>query len=483
MGHHTNWTVEGVTSNTQRHLIPVSTAFHQYLNTSAHAELRELATFLTPAADETVQAKLLEQEIWSVLETYPNDPDSEHQIVISASNVVAALYEVFAGRQNRRDRASDTTSGRPDDVVVMLGHQVFFGELKDKNMRLARNDCVSKTPFAAWHQHYGNLPFVFAYAMSGADAGRVLFEIGVLSSKEHRWRPLFDAIDLMQGTGRAKMLTWSLRVLPYLCKTAKYLSEQDDLANLNWTKQGRSYDGRTDRCLSLVTINGEVNVQKRWTFKGPTASEDSGAFSEKLGSIYRQLAAREGDQQPPIACAVPNHFIHVSSDKKSVHGYFAPHGFVLSTMTLDDGEASFALAKGLFHILQYLRQRQVIHHDLRPDNIICTTPALKTDSKFLAIDFDDAEIVPAGAATVPGRIGLNVDSHAPNIVEEHGYEVDVWGVGFILAQKGGSLSHVGEIIKRDYKRLSGDLDGLQGLIVNAGTDRALRLARRENNNR
>jgi len=471
----TEWTVQSVKFDDVRVRVPVSRAFFD----RTQNEFRSLATYLEPTDDCNVRAALLEQEIQSILNAHVYSPTSEQQVVVAASQVVAPLFEVVAGRQNRRDQASETTAGRPDDAVIMRGQQTLCGELKHNNMAEAKQDCVRKTPFDNWSHYYANLPLVFVYAMSGV-AGRQAVEFGVLSRGERRWISLSPEIHLDEEDGRAELLGWCFRILPWLCATANYLSADPAVIDRTWNIEHESgVLGVPKRNLSISMFEGRDYVKKEWEFlSGPTSngSRSAKSFVTAIHAVYLQLASIDADP-PPIVRPHDTIPIHpVTKSPNIVHGYFSPCGYVLTNMTLDN-RGAVALATQLLDLLRYLRERRVIHNDLRPANIICTTHAFQDDSRFLAIDFDDAAIVPDGAnATVPGCTVFDRQTHAPNIGRPHGFEVDVWGVGFILLQKAASLGQLGSEVCRDYETL--DVDELQRRIASAASPRSQRARQR-----
>ena len=69
----------------------------------------------------------------------------------------------------------------------------------------------------------------------------------------------------------------------------------------------------------------------------------------------------------------------------------------------------------------------LVHNDVRWDNVV-----LQTNGNFLLVDYDLMSVCDA-TRKVPGVFGLNPDSHAPNIKRDHGPEVDIWGLGYLMA--------------------------------------------------
>ena len=449
-----DWTVDLLRSEEPRVKIPVSSRFVKRVEQSDYASV---APYLEASEHP---AELLEERLEDAMTSWSvSGISSEMDVHTEAARIIDSIVEATCDGRARRDKSSGTTAGRPDVAIVTREHQVIMGEYKTKNLSKAKDDCLKKTPFDAWGAFFGNLPFVFAYAMSGSDNG-TLVDFGVLQpGLSDRWTSLSRTMNF--ETDRASVVVWVLRIVPFLYATANYL-DNCNLTSLGWRLERSRCGPAVGRSLSLYVMENKVCVRKAWTF-GDTPSAQN--FASRLEATYATLGRNE-----LVIQLADNTKIAVTSDNNAVvRGYFVPHGFPLTDMHLT-ADACRDLAEQLLRLLRYLRDQRVIHHDLRPENIICTTRAFQQNSKFLAIDFDDAVIVPEGAGVVSGCSGLDALSHAPNINQPHSFEVDVWGVGFILQKQAPSLGQLGPEICRDYEKL--DLDDLQCRIGSAASPRS-----------
>ena len=67
----------------------------------------------------------------------------------------------------------------------------------------------------------------------------------------------------------------------------------------------------------------------------------------------------------------------------------------------------------------------MFHRDIHWPNVILS---FQDPTKWFLIDWDDASTSPTRAAT-----NLNSSSHSPAVfVDNHGAEVDIWGVGMLI---------------------------------------------------
>jgi len=440
--------------------VPVSRTFFVEVQNSNYASV---AAYL----EESDQpAELLENTLRGAMEKEDERPIlSEINVHNEAETLIDSTYEVVCDDYAWRDKSSGSTAGGPDSSQSMNSHQVSFAEYKTASIEAARQDCVRKTPFDAWGEVFGSLPFVFAYAMSGK-GNDVVVDFGVLQhGMPGKWTSL--SRDIYLRAQRADVLIWVLRIIPFLRATGNYLASAAH-KSLSWRLERKAHGLFTGRSLSLYVMEKKICVRKCWTFRDAAAAKQ---FGNRLQGTYQQL--RRSDL---VAHLADNTMIGPTSDNDTVvRGYFVPHGFPLIEMHLAE-DACHNLAEQLLRLLRFLRERRVIHHDLRPENIICTTRAFQQNSRFLAIDFDDAVIVPDEDDTVSGCSGFDYSSHAPNITQRHSFEVDVWGVGFILHQKAPSLGQLGPETCRDYETL--DLDELQRRIDSTASPRSRRARQR-----
>ena len=92
---------------------------------------------------------------------------------------------------------------------------------------------------------------------------------------------------------------------------------------------------------------------------------------------------------------------------------------------------------------------------------------------YVLVDYD--LIAEAGAdGMVGGIIGLEMSSHAPNIGKRHGKEVDIWGMGYLLANCKCKTGNVQELVNHGVQ-LMGKFpsyeDNELGAIIEMCSDR------------
>lgn len=73
--------------------------------------------------------------------------------------------------------------------------------------------------------------------------------------------------------------------------------------------------------------------------------------------------------------------------------------------------------------LIYLHSKNIVHHDLRWENIGYH------DNNYYVIDLDEASEIKEG---IPARTGLSTMSHAPEVTKVHDWRVDIWSFGYLI---------------------------------------------------
>lgn len=81
--------------------------------------------------------------------------------------------------------------------------------------------------------------------------------------------------------------------------------------------------------------------------------------------------------------------------------------------------------------LEVLHAHGCVHNDIRWQNVMYS-PATR---RYVLIDFDDSASLEEDGLAPPVERLLDPESHAPNIRERHGPEVDVWGMGYMMMKQ------------------------------------------------
>ena len=98
--------------------------------------------------------------------------------------------------------------------------------------------------------------------------------------------------------------------------------------------------------------------------------------------------------------------------------------------------------------------KPLFHRDIRWPNVILSP---SDSTKWFLIDWDDAAMPPTCAVN-----HLNRGSHSPAVFEDnHGAEVDIWGVGKLILDASGFVTGMSETMMQIGKQM------VEGLIETA----------------
>ena len=119
-------------------------------------------------------------------------------------------------------------------------------------------------------------------------------------------------------------------------------------------------------------------------------------------------------------------YISVTNQFQTVRAKFSPFA-IPAPIKFENNVIVKKCFSQLTLAIQSLHACGLVHNDVRWDNVV-----LQTNGNFLLVDYDLMSVCDA-TRKVPGVFGLNPDSHAPNIKRDHGPEVDIWGLGYLMA--------------------------------------------------
>ncbi|KAF8329796.1 uncharacterized protein EI90DRAFT_3155212 [Cantharellus anzutake] len=285
------------------------------------------------------------------------------------------------------DHDTNTGSFRPDLGLLFQRTCLFRGEEKRPPYggKHPRQELIDKTRWA-----YGTAPYVLGYYAIGADV--TLAAIG-----HQRGQVVVEDIlagNLSTVKGRIKNAARMIRLVKVLRALEGTISKDVDADMLPLIRD----DGKSIEFL-------EKTIRKFY----PIEKQPRISF---LKSIYDQLKRKR----------VPN-VDFLKKIKTTEDGYFLELG------PRDVKNAVICVLKAL----QVLHtEPQVFHRDIRWPNVIQDI----TDRKrWFLIDWEDAAMLPTKAAP-----NLHPQTHAPQVFEDdHGAEVDIWGVGELIATAGIDL--------------------------------------------
>lgn len=107
------------------------------------------------------------------------------------------------------------------------------------------------------------------------------------------------------------------------------------------------------------------------------------------------------------------------------------------------------------NITQKAHEIPLYHRDIRKENVI---RRIDDESKWLLIDWEDASTKPTFAQRDFAR-----ETHSPEVLKDnHGPEVDIWGVGYLITENvepiiPSPLRELGDRICRESLRLTAQM--------------------------
>lgn len=359
--------------------------------------------------------------------------------------------EAFTVR--KRNKTNSYSAGRADVAVEVPVNArrvvVFRGEEKHVNgYRLgdAEHDPVEelkrKTPWAEWTDFFHDLPYIFCFYVIGGESETIL-QFGCLVAASQTLHPLPGAdFDLQRETGRVGAFMFMLKLIPFIEAAARRASKAT--ASLAW----QMLDRPSGASLTTGVFYGASRIQKLWKLPNDEAQAD---LLQRLRTLRGELHAIQGnaDRYFAVVC-------DVSSTTTSVYVLF--HRLQLPCL---NSENVLVAIQHVIEAVAQLHARGIIHRDIRWSNVLYS----QSTSRYVLIDFDEYAVLDENDKA-PGVARLDPATHAPNIGERHGREVDVWSIGYLIedqsANRSDQLKALGRRIMAEYQQLS--ITNVRGLF-------------------
>eukprot|EP00298_Acanthocystis_sp_HF-20_P028590 c7364_g1_i1.p1 GENE.c7364_g1_i1~~c7364_g1_i1.p1 ORF type:complete len:398 (-),score=122.55 c7364_g1_i1:27-1190(-) len=337
------------------------------------------------------------------------------------------FLEVVAGKKHFRNNGPTnfTDDGRADVAISLNDIWLFYGEEKYKS-HYKKGDIINdpmeqlirRICWSEWERLFGDLPYIFGYWSVG-DENELIVHLGCLvrASQTFQEIAVYNIFDLQQ---RSHYLLALLNLSKYLKLMVNIATTKADL-DQNWKTECVHTNIRS--VLSFFPLDSKPHLKKKWLF---CYRYDAESFMTRVNKVYRALG---NDCEYVLCCEngiKESIEQHPKRYQQVLHGYFFPYGNFSKPNTKE--EAFFAL-KCTFLGIKHLRSSRIVHNDIRWDNIVSK---LSDRTLWVLIDFDDACVLTNDDNTVPARSHLKEESHAPNISQPHGCEVDVWSYGFLF---------------------------------------------------
>lgn len=345
----------------------------------------------------------------------------------------------------KRNKFNSYSFGRADvtvEVVVNARRVVVFrGEEKHVNSYRPgdpEHDPVEelkrKTPWDEWPDFFHDLPYIFCFYVIASEL-EVNLQFGCLVAASRTLQPLPGAdFNLTMEEGRVGAFMFMMKLIPFMEAAARRASKAT--ASLAWA----SLDRPSGASLTTGVFYGQSRIQKSWTPVGKEAAID---LRDRLHRLQGELHEVQGDEDRYFAVVCD-----VGLTNTRVYALFHR----LQSPRLDSVNVLAAIQHVIEAVAQ-LHARGIIHRDIRWANVMYS----RTTSRYVLIDFDEYALLDADGKA-PGVARLDPTTHAPNIGERHGREVDIWSIGYLIgdqrANQHAQLRDLGEHVKTEYKALS-----------------------------
>jgi len=374
--------------------------------------------------------------------------DSEETLVPLVDLYLKPLEALLQGSRARNKKTSSSKNGRPDYSLTASG-TYFRGEEKLKGAYVPGDDKLDpvrelelKTPWDDWELFFGDAPYLLAYACVGSPS-EVLVKFGILGRSTHKFEEVIE-IDILPASNRPEATLILLKLAPVLIKLKMFTAAGKARIDPNW--KITNGDPPNVRELSRAVVRNTAVIEKRWFFG---TLEQARELCTRLALVFHSLS---GDRELPWMQRFGDYSLApgVDSDGRNYAScFFFPAGIPFSVVT---ASSALELYKQLAEALSLLHGRGVVHNDIRLPNVV-----KRTDGQhWFIVDFDDAAVLDSNGFA-PGITDLDPNSHAPNIREVHGKEVDVWALGHMMTTMEvgtDDMLALGAKIKLEYKALS-----------------------------
>ena len=140
----------------------------------------------------------------------------------------------------------------------------------------------------------------------------------------------------------------------------------------------------------------------------------------------------------------------------TVKAFFTPFR---DPCTIGDVAESYQCITDLVSTVEVLAQRGVVHHDIRFANIVYKSTG--NNIKYVLVDFDDACLLDeSGKCPAQHKQALNASTHCPSSFRQHGPEVDIWSLGYLLQHElsvgENTIAELGLTFQQRYETISYD---------------------------
>ena len=343
--------------------------------------------------------------------------ETEDEIHAYVETALSAPLNLFFGNTFRvtRNHKVETSAGRADYSLSKNGNQILRGEDKIAKLVKSQDPCLElrdKTlQSPEWERFYGpRVNYIFGYYSIGET--RSLNLQFVLITKDGSILPLTkEPFNLCSFSGMLGCRFFVLSLYPHMLATLKAIESN---VSLDWQISKES-EGRFDWLSSVVCVGihqGSACFVKEWAFK--TRSKSASFF-------YNQSEISKVLPKSPYLMQ----YITVTHDLQLVRAKFIP--FAIPWRVEFKNIVSVKKCLGhIFSAIKLLHEANLVHNDLRWDNIV-----MDTNENYVLVDYDLLSVIDK-QGKVLGISGMNSHSHAPTIQEVHGFEVDFWGLGYLM---------------------------------------------------
>ena len=296
----------------------------------------------------------------------------ELELVGSINDSLLSIL-VILKQFSRRNSSSVTTESKRPDFLLNIGPKnipILVGEEKiENNGDDPVNDLQQKVPQANWEMFYGNLEYFFAYSCVGG-RDHVNMQFGVIN-RNCKFQPLICS-DLNNIKERIQFITKLVRLYPIILGVADTILKMNNI----WSFEKSSTLLGLTKSFTVVVFNPtDIGFQKKWNFLDKSFQNELLIKLNKIYDILKNnndfIQLRQGE------------LVHMKSDG-SIAANFVPYGTSIQLLNVND---SLKCILSVCNHLLFLHNNQIIHNDLRLDNII------ELNKKYYIIDFDDATLL------------------------------------------------------------------------------------------